>query len=64
MGKGVERLEMNFGEKKYYIQFSSTGKKRKSFMRDIHKLSVDVMFAQTTSKKVIKNHRDKVVAAV
>ena len=33
-GKGVERLEMRFGGKKYDTQFTRTGNNRKIFMHD------------------------------
>ena len=63
-GQVVGILEMNFGGNKYYIQFASTGKKRKYFMHDMHKLAVYVAFPQTTSKKGINKHVYKAVAAM
>ena len=54
---------MNFGGNKYYTQFTRTGKKRKYFINDMHKLDVDVIFTQITYKKGIKKHgeRERVV---
>ena len=57
-GKGVERLEMKFGGKKYDTQFTSTGNMRKYFMHDMHKLYVDVTFKHMTSKKGINKQRE------
>ena len=55
-GKRVDRLEMKFGGESYNTQFTtSTGEKEKYFMHDMHKLAVDVAFAQMTAKKGIEN---------
>ena len=44
-GKGFDRLEMKFGGKTCDTQFTtSTGEKKKYFMLDMHKPSVDVTF--------------------
>ena len=58
-GKGVERLEVNFGGKKYDTQFTSTEKKKTCFMHYMHKLAVDVTFAHMTAKKGIKKYGDR-----
>ena len=63
-GKGVELLEMKFGENKYDTQFTSTGKKKKYFIHDMHKLAVNVTLTQTTANKVINKHRQREVAAM
>ena len=56
-GKGVEHPNMKFGGKTYDTKFAnSTGKKKKYFMHDMHKLSVDVTFIHMTFKKGTKNH--------
>ena len=48
---------MKFGGKIYDTQFTtSTGEKRKYFMHDMHKIAVDMTFAQMTDKKGIKKH--------
>ena len=41
--KGVERLAMNFWGNKYNTQFTRTGKKKKQFMHDMHRLSLDLV---------------------
>ena len=55
---------MNYGGKKYDTQFTSTGKKKKYFMHDMHKLSVGVTFTHITSKKGFKKHGEIAVAVV
>ena len=48
---------MKFGGKTYYTQFATrNGEKKKDFMHDMHKLSVDVTFTHMTAKKGIKKH--------
>ena len=44
--KFVERLETNFGGKKYDTQFTSTGNRKTYFMHDMHKIAMDVTFTQ------------------
>ena len=63
--KEVERLDMNFGGKIYDTQFTtSTGEKKKYFMRDMHKIDRGVTFTQVVAKKGIKNHGEREVAAM
>ena len=52
-GKYFERLKMKFGGKKYGNQFTNTEEK-KQFMRDMHKIAVDVTFTQIIAKKGLK----------
>ena len=47
---------MKFVGKKYDTQFTSTKKKKKYFMHEMHKLAMDMTFTHMTSKKDIKNH--------
>ena len=63
-GKVVKHLQMKFGGKKYNNQFTSTSKKRKYFMHDMHKIDVDVTFKHMTANKGIKNNGHREVAAM
>ena len=63
-GKCVDRTGMNFGGLKYDTQFASTGKKKKQFMHNMHKLAVNVTFTHMTAKKGIKRHVERVVANI
>ena len=55
---------MKFGGNKYDTQLTSTGKRNKYFMHDMHKLAVDVTFIQMISKKVTKKHRKRALATM
>ena len=55
---------MKFRGKKYDTQFASTGKKKIYFLRDMHKLAVNVISTQMTGNKGIKNHGERYVAAM
>ena len=63
-GKVIDSLDIKFGGKKYDTQFTSTGKKRKHFMHDMHKVSVDVTFTQMTANKGINKHVERAVADI
>ena len=47
---------MKFGGNKYDTQLTSTRKRNKYFMHDMHKLAVDVKFTHMKAKNGIKNH--------
>ena len=58
-------LKIKFSGETYDTQFiTSTGEKKNVFMHDMHKLAVDVTFTQITSKKGIKKHGERSVAAM
>ena len=61
--KGVERLKMKFGGKKYDTRFTNTGIKKK-IMLDMHKIAVDVTFTLMTAKKGINTHLEQAVSAM
>ena len=64
-GKLDKRLEMKIGVEIYDTQFvTSTGEKKKYFMHDMHKLAVDVTFAQMTAKRGIKKRGEREVVAI
>ena len=55
---------MKFGGKKYDTQLTITEKKKKYFMRNMHKLAVDVKFTQIITNRCIKKHREIMVSAM
>ena len=63
-GKSVECIKMKFGGKKYDIQFSSTGKKKRYFIHDMHKLAMDVIFTKVIDKKGINKNGERLIAAM
>ena len=55
---------MKFGGNKYYTQCTITGKKRKEFMHNMHKLATNMTFTHMTPKKGIKKHGERAVDAM
>ena len=61
-GKVVDPLEIIFGGKIYYTQYTTiTGEKKTYFMHDMHKLAVDVTFTKMVAKKDIKKNGERAV---